>query len=290
MRVLQNWNQLRYVLAVARNGSFGSAARELGVSSITVSRNVQALSHELGSHLFKLRDGKWVTTGLGQSVAELADELDVKLGSISSESALQIAKEQNVKINGVSFVNSHFLSQHLGEFKGRNSNLHLELNASDETVNLEAGEADVCLRLSEPSNGNLVRLKIATFPVSIYQKAGEAPADWIGLPKELDWLTEMKMCKNEFGKEPALRVDSYSAMLSAIGNSEFAGALPDCFVSRSLDLVKLPAKHGSPTISRSLWMIYHEGRRSDAAISAIRDWLRSIFRSPNLCLCGACDC
>ena len=50
-----DWNDLRYVLAVARAGSAAGAARALGVSHTTVLRRVQALEQGVGTALFGSR-------------------------------------------------------------------------------------------------------------------------------------------------------------------------------------------------------------------------------------------
>jgi hypothetical protein len=48
-----NWNDLRYVLAVARAGTLSGAARALGVNETTVGRRLAAIEDALGVHLFE---------------------------------------------------------------------------------------------------------------------------------------------------------------------------------------------------------------------------------------------
>jgi DNA-binding transcriptional LysR family regulator len=43
----QNWDQLRYFLAVARTGTLSAAAEQLGTEHTTVARHIQALEDEL---------------------------------------------------------------------------------------------------------------------------------------------------------------------------------------------------------------------------------------------------
>ncbi len=286
---MRNWNQLKFVLAVDQNGSYGSAARELGASPVTVSRNINSLSDELGEAIFKLKDGSLRATDAGRELVELASEIRSRLISIEAVNAQHRNENQTIRINGVSFINSNFLAGSVGIFQERNVNLHLQLNASELSADLENGEADVCLRLSDPVQGNLTRLKLATFPVRVFHSPGDRPEEWIGLPDELNWLPEMAMCQNEFGKEPICRVDSYAAIANAIQRGGMAGALPSCLAKHIPDVVRLQAKHGNATVFRSLWMIYHTGRKTDPAIQATKDWLRTIFRSPQLCLCGVCE-
>ena len=39
----QNWDDLRYFLAVARTGTFSAAAKQLGAEHTTMARHIQAL-------------------------------------------------------------------------------------------------------------------------------------------------------------------------------------------------------------------------------------------------------
>lgn len=57
-----DWNDLRYVVAVARQGSAAAAARVLGVSHATVLRRIQAIEQGIGSALFERLPVGYVVT------------------------------------------------------------------------------------------------------------------------------------------------------------------------------------------------------------------------------------
>ena len=73
------WDDLRYVLAVARMGSAMRAARELGVDQTTVLRKLDLLEKTLGTSLFERRKTGLTPTPAGKLVAEAADEQNVVL-------------------------------------------------------------------------------------------------------------------------------------------------------------------------------------------------------------------
>ena len=50
---MNNWDDVRFFLAVAREGSISAASRELGVNHTTVSRRIQSLEDRHGVHLFE---------------------------------------------------------------------------------------------------------------------------------------------------------------------------------------------------------------------------------------------
>ena len=61
-----NWDDLRYLLAVARSGSMSGAARALDVNHATVIRRVRSLEKQLGSSLFDRIGHTYVITPAGQ--------------------------------------------------------------------------------------------------------------------------------------------------------------------------------------------------------------------------------
>jgi len=70
------WNDVRIFLAVVRSGSFGEAARTLGVSHPTVGRRIKALEDEAEQALFRrTRDGL-VLTDAGDGVLALAESME----------------------------------------------------------------------------------------------------------------------------------------------------------------------------------------------------------------------
>ena len=53
-----NWNDLKYFLALAREGTISSEGRMLNVKHTTVARRIEALEIDLGTRLFdKSRSG-----------------------------------------------------------------------------------------------------------------------------------------------------------------------------------------------------------------------------------------
>ena len=67
-------NQLKYVLAIAREGNFGRAAEACFVSQPTLSAAVKKLEHELNVILFERRSGEVVMTPVGEMIVEHAEK------------------------------------------------------------------------------------------------------------------------------------------------------------------------------------------------------------------------
>ena len=78
-----SWNDLRYVLAVARTGTLSAAAIRLRVDPTTVSRRIGRVASILGSRLFDRSDGLLLPTEAGQTVVAHAERIEVEIGRAS---------------------------------------------------------------------------------------------------------------------------------------------------------------------------------------------------------------
>src|SRR6476660_1232596 len=81
-----DWNDLRYFLAVAREGSTLAAGRHLRVSQTTVARRIAALEDALGFPLFDKRQAGYALTPAGQDLIDRAERVE-RAANVFSEAA-----------------------------------------------------------------------------------------------------------------------------------------------------------------------------------------------------------
>ena len=73
-----NWDDLRYVLAVARQRTLAAAGRELGVDSTTVGRRILAIETQLGARLFERTGEGFAATHTGEIARARAEEIELQ--------------------------------------------------------------------------------------------------------------------------------------------------------------------------------------------------------------------
>src|SRR5262245_31674543 len=78
------WDDLRFVLAVARTGSASRAARELGVDQTTVLRKLDLLETTVGTSLFERRKTGQTPTPAGKLVAEAAERMEKEVRALEN--------------------------------------------------------------------------------------------------------------------------------------------------------------------------------------------------------------
>lgn len=155
-----NWNDYRYFLAVARTGTLGGAARELGVDHTTVSRRIALLEAELETKLFIRTPEGFVLTAAGigahvrvAEVAELLGALELSMGGGDHE------LRGTVRI-AMSEAFAPFLVRRLAELRERHPDIVVEALPSDAVVDLTRRDADIAVRFGSTPQGALLVRKI----------------------------------------------------------------------------------------------------------------------------------
>ena len=138
-----DWNQLRAFLETAETGSLSAAARKLGLTQPTLSRQVAAIEQRLGVTLFERAGKRMVLTATGLDLLEhvrtmgtAADALGLAatgrsqtVEGIVSVSASEMVAERYRSITIVEFsATSHELSINIARAKRHTIGIRLNTN------------------------------------------------------------------------------------------------------------------------------------------------------------------
>lgn len=89
-------HQVRYFLAIAREGSFSRAAAICSVAQPSITRAIRRLEDEMGGLLFDRRRNKVVLTELGRSVLPRFERVDAELAEASRCAALAVTERRHL--------------------------------------------------------------------------------------------------------------------------------------------------------------------------------------------------
>jgi DNA-binding transcriptional LysR family regulator len=198
-----SWDDLRFVLALARAHSLSQAARDLGVDQSTVGRRVTAFERASGSRLFSRTGGSWALTPAGEAVQAHLEEIERRSLAVGRQLEGRDARVEGVVrlATSESFA-SWFLVSRLGRLRARHPALRIELLTGNRFVDLDRREADLSLRFSRPSQPHLVTRHVgkgawAVYASAAYRRRHPAPPhDVIGFDDDLKgtigwrWLRE----------------------------------------------------------------------------------------------------
>ncbi len=150
-----DWNDLRYLLAVARGGTLAGAAKGLGVDDSTVSRRVARLEARLEARLFeRAGDGRLRPTPAGAEALERAERMELEVeGLRDSVTGADAVCAGTVRLTSVPLLVNRLLVPALPGLLDRHPALNLELVADPSDLSLRRREADIALRLARPRSG-----------------------------------------------------------------------------------------------------------------------------------------
>src|SRR5215218_7506544 len=142
-----DWNDLRYFLSVADEGSTLAAGRALRVSQTTVARRIAALEQAIGFPLFEKRQAGYALTPAGEALLDRARQVDVAATAFAETAAAEGRDATGtVRITTQEIFAVTLLSPMLRELHERHPEIMIELDDSQHFRDLGEGEADIALR------------------------------------------------------------------------------------------------------------------------------------------------
>lgn len=152
---------MRVVGAVARQGSFTSAATELGLSSASISRIVAELEADLGVRLFNRTTRKMSLTDTGQDFVQrstgILEEVDTLRGQARER---HDAPRGTLRISSVTSFGNACLAPAIPDFLSLYPDLKLSLEISTRFVDLVEEHFDVAIRVGWQRESSLIAKKI----------------------------------------------------------------------------------------------------------------------------------
>jgi len=151
-----DWNQVRAFLVTVEEGSLSAAARALGLTQPTLSRQVAALEEELGVTLFERIGKTLVVTPFGLELLEHVRAMGQAAGRISlAASGQSQAIDGLVRITASDVLSAHYLPAALRSLRPKAPNLRIEIVADATIRDLQRREADIAIRHVRPEQTDL---------------------------------------------------------------------------------------------------------------------------------------
>lgn len=167
-----DWNQARSFLAVAEERSLSAAAKALGVTQPTITRQIASLEKDLGVILCE-RSGRSVSltpNGLNllEHVRIMADGANMMSLSASGQSQ---AVEGLVRITASDMTAAYVLPPMLDQLKSVAPNLELDILADNQVSDLLVREADIAIRHVRPEQPDLFAKLVCEDPARFFAVA-----------------------------------------------------------------------------------------------------------------------
>lgn len=293
---MNNWDDLRFFLAVARKGSVRGAAALLGVNHSTVSRRIDGFEKRLDARLFERLPSGYFITGAGEEMLHAATRIEKEVDTIGRR-----VVGRDARLSGLLRVTLHgslaqkLLMPDLAAFGAAYPEIELALVLSHSMADLARREADVAIRISNEPPESLVGRRILKYANAIYASHDYLAArdltdhgaglNWVGWSDTVpdpQWVRE-----SPFPKAPARnRITEPMAQMEAARAGMGLAMLP-CFIGdtepglrRVLPRVTMP--------SRDIWILTHEDLRRTARVRQFIDFMAKALLAKRDLLEGRC--
>ncbi|KNZ31509.1 MAG: LysR family transcriptional regulator [Methylibium sp. NZG] len=170
-----DWNQLKAFLETAETGSLSAAARKLGLTQPTLSRQVAGIEQRMGVTLFERVGKAMALTPTGVDLLEHARAMG------AAAEALRLAATGRsqavggvVSISATDVVAAHLLPPLVRLLRDREPGIAVEVIASNALSDLLRREADIAIRHVKPEQPDLIARLIRETEANFY-----ASEDWV---------------------------------------------------------------------------------------------------------------
>lgn len=283
---MDNWNDLKLVLAIHRAESLGGGAQALGINHSTAFRRLNALEDKIGTRLFeRLPGGVYQATAEGERIATTAERIETEADALSREvtgsdkrltGALRVTSSETLAYS--------VLTKELARFREAHPGIVVELVIDNRVLSLSRREADVALRVTRPKEPDLFGRKLADISWTVYaapelvKRHGKigmteqmTDLDFVGWGAEVtgiaaaEWLAERIEPKQVVYRANSL-INQFTAAKAGIGFVTLPCYLGDIDpgLVRALD-------EPVPELTRELWIVTHQDLKKTARVRAFFD-------------------
>lgn len=156
-----DWNNTRAFLVTAEEGTLSAAAKALGMTQPTLSRQVAALETELGVTLFERVGQRLMLTESGMELLEHARSMGNSALQFSLAATGQSQQIEGSVVISVGELDAVFrLPEMIAKLRRKEPGIDIEVVVTNETSDLKRREADIAIRSFRPTQNDLITKKL----------------------------------------------------------------------------------------------------------------------------------
>ena len=285
-----DWDKLRIFHAVADAGSLTHAGDKLNLSQSAVSRQIRALEESLAATLFHRHARGLILTEQGELLFDATSAMSKRLDTAAAR-----IRDSEDEVFGVLRVTTTFgfgtlwLAPRLPKLYEQYPDLNIDLMLEERVLDLPMREADVAIRMKEPSQADLVRKRLMTIQMMLYATKDYLEAHG-GVPEALEDISRYRlicqtpsapqvgvgatMVRHLMTYEPSslLTVNNYFGVLQGVLHNLGIGVLPDYVTDDFPDLVPVLSDIESADVP--VYLAYPEELRHSKRVAAFRDFVQ----------------
>lgn len=284
-----DWDKLRIFHAVADVGSLTHAGDTLHLSQSAVSRQIRALEETLNTTLFHRHARGLILTEQGELLFDATRVMNKRLEAAAAR--IRDSEEEvfgELKVTTTTGFGSLWLAPRLGRLYEKYPDLNIDLILEERVLDLPMREADVAIRMKEPSQADLIRKRLMTVQMQAYASQeyldNHAPLEVLDdlqnhrlicqSPESFQVSAGAGLSNTLINADPhnILNVNNYFGVLQAVLSNLGVGVLPGYLVEDFPQLVRVLPDVQSKDVP--VYLAYPEELRHSQRIVAFRDFVQ----------------
>ena len=283
-----DWDKLRIFHSVADKGSLTHAGEVLHLSQSAVSRQIRALEESLNVTLFHRHARGLILTEQGELLFDATKSMVKRLDAAAArirDSEDEVFGE--LRVTTTTGFGTLWLAPRLPALYKKYPALKIDLMLEERVLDLPMREADVAIRMKEPSQADLIRKRLMNIRMRLYATPEYLAEN--GTPATMADFTQHRLiCQHAGTAQVAagailvadlmshdipstLTVNNYFGVLQGVLNHLGIGVLPDYITEDFPLLVRvLPDTESSDV---PVFLAYPEELRHSKRVSAFRDFV-----------------
>jgi len=283
-----DWDKLRIFHAVADAGSLTHAGEILHLSQSAVSRQVRALEESLNTTLFHRHARGLILTEQGELLFDATSAMLKRLDA--AEARIRDSEDEvfgELRVTTTIGFGTLWLAPRLTALYEKYPDLKIDLMLEERVLDLPMREADVAIRMKEPSQADLVRRKLMDVHMRLYAAPGYL--ERYGTPETLEDMAQHRLISQNTTSAQVsagatlvqklftadihshLTVNNYFGVLQGVLNDLGIGVLPDYLTDDFPQLVRVLPDIESNEVP--VYLAYPEELRHSKRIEAFRNFV-----------------
>lgn len=284
-----DWDKLRIFHTVADAGSLTHAGDRLNLSQSAVSRQIRGLEEALNATLFHRHARGLILTEQGELLFDATAAMTRRLDTASAR--IRDSEEEvfgELRVTTTTGFGTLWLAPRLPKLYETYPDLKVDLMLEERVLDLPMREADVAIRMKEPSQADLIRKKLMMIRMCLY-----ATPDYLvdhKTPAEISDIQNHRLiCQNTdsdqvgagrslvqhlmtYDIRSLLTVNNYFGVLQGVLHNLGIGVLPDYVTQDFPDLVQVLPDLTSADVP--VFLAYPEELRHSQRVSAFKDFVQ----------------
>ena len=291
-----NWDDLRFILSVAKHGSVAGGARALAVNHSTVLRRISAYERSRDVQIFIRRASGYQLTDAGQELIRVLQSVDGQFAELERKLAGHDLRVQGrVRVTTTDSIALAVMSHQMAALASTYSLIEPELAVSNGHLDFGRRDADVAVRpcIEPPPElvGDVVcplGFRLCASPEYLSEYAGrqlESHAWLAFVPPTGETPPSRWLANNVSVARVVFRADSFVSLAGAVAAGMGVALLPVCMAHVQSNMQPLDAP--PVDLGVNVWVLVHRDMKRAATVRDCADFLAQGLVADRAVLAGS---